>query len=305
MSKSQCTNCGGKGEFDPQLALARLSRKNDQLADVLTRFMAMSATESDPAVRSAHAQTLTDEIVRIVGGHPTDNYPECCLVGRRNANGTISWFCSGVLVHPQIVLTAGHCFVSDERANVVALSTSNQNQLENAEIANIRRMVVHPRYEQTKQVSDMTVILLRTPVTTQPVTIATTSELANSQKVTLVGFGNEDINSTKGFGTKREVEVDIVSIRRTSADNLDQDEHLYDFESDFEFVAGGHGFDSCNGDSGGPVYITLNGDRKVAGLTSRATATSSHNCGDGGIYTRIDVHMDFVRQVANDAEITF
>lgn len=301
---SNCTKCGGQEEFEPQRAFARLSHKHQQLGNVLVRFMSATAAEPDTARRMMQAENFTREVERIIGGRPTSSFPECCLIGHRNPNGTVSWFCSGVLVHPQIVLTAGHCFDPERRANVVALSATSQGDLANAELVNIRRLAVHPRYQQTKLLSDLTVAILRTPATTKPVGIATTPELGAASKTTLVGFGNDDIHSTRGFGLKREVEVDITSIRRTVGDNLDADEHRLGYESDFEFTAGGNGFDTCNGDSGGPVYINVHGTLKVAGLTSRSTDSAVHPCGEGGIYTRIDKHLDFIRQVAQDAGIT-
>jgi secreted trypsin-like serine protease len=308
--KCKTQNRASDGDSDLRVVVDRLAKKQEELADVLQRFMNGMAETSGPtraataeADRSTLVRALSRVTARIVGGHPTTGFPNCCLIGRRNPNGAIDWFCTGVLIHPSIVLTAGHCFIQTRQANVVALNASDQNQLQNAELINIRRMAVHPRYQQTHKLSDMSVAILRKAATTAPVPVASTAELNGATRVTLVGFGNDDIHSTRGFGVKREVEVDMVSIRRAAADDLDADEQKFGYESDLEFVAGGRGFDTCNGDSGGPVYISVGGATKVAGLTSRATDDAVNPCGDGGIYTRIDANFDFVRQIANDAGI--
>jgi len=246
---------------------------------------------------------MASEAERIVGGVPTNDFPECCLVGKKNPNGTVGWFCSGVLIHPRIVLTAGHCFIPSNRANRIALNASDQNHLQLAELTTVRRMSQHPRYQQTQEFSDMSVIILRTASHVAPVPVASAAEMAAATQTTLVGFGNDDVNSTRGFGVKRKVTVPITQIRRAPADNLDAAEQALGFESDLEFVAGAPGFDTCNGDSGGPAYIFDGENKRLAGLTSRATNAAEHPCGDGGIYTRVDVHLDFVRQVARDAGI--
>jgi secreted trypsin-like serine protease len=186
----------------------------------------------------------------------------------------------------------------------VALRADDQNQLANSEILSVRRAAVHPLYRQTRLFGDMTVLILRKDAQTAPVPVASTSELNEARETLLVGFGNDDIHSTRGFGRKRKVEVDITAIRRAAEQDLDNDEARLGFESDLEFVAGGEGFDSCNGDSGGPAYISIDGVKKLAGLTSRATETATHPCGDGGIYTRVDKQMDFVADVAKTAGIS-
>ena len=300
--KNICGKCADANEFDAQIAYQRLARKHEQLAQLMARYMSQAGVER--TVRVENALSMAAEADRIVGGVTTSDFPECCLVGRKNPNGTVGWFCSGALIHPRIVLTAGHCFIPSNRANVVALNASDQNHLQTAELDTVRAMSQHPRYQQTQEFSDISAIILRTRSHVTPVPVASTAEMAAALETTLVGFGNDDVNSTRGFGVKRMVKVPITNIRRAPTDNLDEAEQALGFESDFEFVAGAPGFDTCNGDSGGPAYVFVGEEKRLAGLTSRATNAATHPCGDGGIYTRVDLHLDFVRQVARDAGVT-
>ncbi len=57
--------------------------------------------------------------------------------------------------------------------------------------------------------------------------------------------------------------------------------------------------DSCNGDSGGPFYLDGgNGTWFVGGATSRATNKAISNCGDGGVYVRLDAYRDWIVSVS-------
>ncbi|MBD0369482.1 MAG: trypsin-like serine protease [Pyrinomonadaceae bacterium] len=307
MSANGKCGCRGRAEneaFDAKLAYQRLAKKFTELTGVVTTYMSQAGLERD--ARARNAERMARVLERIVGGTPVEqgDFPECCVIGQRFSNGTFNWFCTGVLVHPRVVLTAAHCHSEPQNQIniVVALNAEDIDNLGNAEIVRAKRVRIHPNFLSTG-FNDIGVIILANSASTPPVRIARTSELAHAQSTRLVGFGNDDIFSTRGFGLKREVEVPITNLRRDDDDDLDDAEGELGFESDLEFTAGGNGFDSCNGDSGGPAYILTGNGRKVAGLTSRPFTTFTNPCGEGGIYTRIDVNMDFVQQVASSADI--
>jgi endonuclease G len=301
MNAGACPHCSARGkEFDAQEAYEALAQRFDRLAQLVGHSLGVGGA----GMRGASArdpERMRKVFKRIVGG--TDvaegSYPECTLIGQRHANGTTTWFCSGALVHPRIVLTAGHCFDPAEGLvpNRVALSCVDMNRLSNAEIVAAKACVQHPSYPSTG-LNDIAVIVLRQDARTRPVRVASTAELAQAQEATLVGFGNSDFKSTRGFGRKREVDVEITHLRRAAGDDLDEAEQQLGFESDLEFTAGGEGFDSCEGDSGGPAYVRSGSELRLGGLTSRALEHATRPCGDGGIYTRVDSHQTFIASVA-------
>lgn len=292
-------NCPGCNEqFDAEIAFKSLRKRYQQISAILVNYMDEAGI--DRPTRNMLAQKKKDDLIRIIGGKETDRFPQTCLIGSIQQAGAYPiprWFCSGILVHERLVLTAAHCYSPDHQY-VVAINATHQNDLDDAvEIKQVKKALVNEYYFQTKKYHDISALILREPSTIAPISIATSEEINSAEEVTLAGFGNSDRNSTVGFGIKREVNVPIMSILRDRSTDLSEEEYTYGFEADLEFVAGGGGFDSCSGDSGGPAFIKVGGEYKLAGLTSRATLTSDFLCGDGGIYTRVDQQRSWINSI--------
>ncbi len=266
----------------------------------LARYFAeyMRDAPQDRPVRNARALAMAESLTRILGGQDVDpgTFPECCLIGDVSGGGFLRrWYCTGTLIHPRAVITAEHCISSISAGslspNAVAIGVDRQTELnsKSTAIISISKIIRHPT-------EDLALLILRRAATVPPVPRANAQQTANATRVTLVGFGSNSATGTMGFGTKREVTVDMQVVRKSNSEDLADAEATLGFNSFTEFVAGrkGSGRDSCKGDSGGPAYILIDGQRHLAGATSRATDEAMDNCGDGGIYPRVDRQQKWI-----------
>ncbi|QDT36364.1 S1 family peptidase [Stratiformator vulcanicus] len=192
--------------------------------------------------------------------------------------------CSGVIVAPQLVLTAAHCVYCKEtgartRIRRIGIGTSI-NSLTDPDIVDVAAEFPHANFRRINGY-DVALLILERPVDPSRVrVIASESLIAEIHSVRLAGFGKSDfgaLSGNAGLGTKRRVDVAMMNFQYGGR----------------EFLAGSKGNDSCGGDSGGPAYALppdpttpfSNATIPVAGLTSRGVG---NGCGrDGGVYTTL------------------
>jgi V8-like Glu-specific endopeptidase len=228
---------------------------------------------------SVNAENISSNTSRIFGGEPTDVGELPNVVAITLEDGTV--FCSGVLIGLNTVLTAAHCIdaigiVSQFKENARIYVGDGAPTALNPQYR-AKLVYIHPSYNRTSEFNryDLAVIVLdREALSSLSDVIDPLFNEAEAnniyhegQEILLAGFGRTNEGT---MGVKYKVMTDIKTV----------------YEQ--EFFAGGNGKDTCNGDSGGPVFAkNIKGEWRLVGITSRGSSV----CSLGGLYGRVDQLM--------------
>ena len=192
---------------------------------------------------------------RIVNGLVTAQYP---TVGALLDSGNFdqgALLCSGTLIGCSTFLTAGHCVEGDLNPQHYSVF------LQHAGFFSVAGVALHPSY--SFPVGDVAVLTLATPVTGMvPTPIDTTATPAFGSPGIIAGFGRTG-GSGNDYGLKRMGAVNTASCTSGISNTTSV---CWDFLAPL----GPAGTDSstCNGDSGGPLFVDFGAGDTVAGVTS-------------------------------------
>jgi V8-like Glu-specific endopeptidase len=188
-------------------------------------------------------------------------------------------FCTGTVIAPRWILSAGHCLV--EMAGEVGQGFETQSKIffgttvgGSGQSIAVTEAHAHPQYYTRSDGAPMYDVSVWKMASDAPVAAMpwqqTTLANPTGDTVRLVGYGVTNAQSQSGNGTRRQVENQV-----TDMDNM--------------FVYYGNGSSgTCQGDSGGPMFL----DGVVIGVCSFGDST----CVQEGANTRVDIFADFIQQ---------
>ena len=187
-------------------------------------------------------------------------------------------FCTGTLIAPRTVLTAGHC-LKETGFGAADISVFFGNKVGGSGSSiEAAKWKAHPSYylePDGTPMNDVSVIVLAEDGPVAPMAWQS-SPLPNivGKSVLMVGYGVTSATKQTGEGTRRQVTAKVS----------DQDSTF--------IYRGGTKSGTCQGDSGGPTLLNENGKLTVVAVTSFGDQT----CVKLGGNTRVDLYASFISQ---------
>lgn len=262
---------------------------------------------ASPAGASAGARAS------IVGGSTAlgEEWPWAAFVLAADAKGE-GFSCSGTVIAPNLVLTAGHCVEDIETGKktpaaqyVVVTGSSDIRNAALRQVSKVSRTIIYPTFNRFKVHGDAGLLVLATPTTAPAVALAgptDTALLAPNTPTFIAGWGLS--------GTLRKLKRTPV-LRRGATfvqERLYCRNHARAYYPFFNYSSQlctitppGFSIGTCHGDSGGPALaFREDGTPVQIGITSLGAADCDTHLPD--IFTRIDrIYPWIAEQIAATA----
>jgi trypsin len=239
----------------------------------------------------------------IIGGHPASiaELPSLAYLIGEDATGAFS--CTGTVIAPRVVLTAGHCVENLEAAAMypagsfaVATGVANLKRIQRSQVSEVEQAVVFPGFTPKKLHGDAGLLILTEPVAAPPIPLATTTDTAlyaGGAPIEIAGWGQTNPRVPGGpaqlqagssvvlppgecQSKTRRYEPDYATAQQVCAVDIPSKK------------AG-----ACHGDSGGPAIAhRADGTPVEIGIVS----TGGPNCDLAlpNIFTRVDYVLPWV-----------
>jgi len=255
-------------QYEKSASVAEAKAVADQLRATAAKLDAKrSATESAaPPTGDGKSAFAAPQGGKIVNGTKTSSFPTVgALIKGPDAAAAGSW-CSGTLIGSKTFLTAAHCVEEDP--------TPSQYHVffQHGGVYDVASIDINENFDFPD--ADLAVIHLQDPVTgIAPTAVNSSGAVPTGSPGMIVGFGRSG-GMHEDYGLKRTGRISTATCTNTAA-------RLVCWNFDGPVGMPGENSNTCNADSGGPMFIQrLTPDLILAGVTSGGKASSECLQGD-------------------------
>jgi secreted trypsin-like serine protease len=284
---------------------ANLKRSTRQaMASLLALALLAALVFSATATAGAPAASNPKATASVIGGHNTtiEDFPSLAFI--EGVQATAGYACTGTVVAPRVVLTAGHCVEDIESSSIVepkliavATGVSNLTKIEPSQISRVERVLAYPGFDPTELHGDAGLLILTAPVEAPPIALATAEDAPlyePGDQLTVAGWGIDDRQTGHAPNQLQAATVPVIEAKRCKEGTR----RYYPFYDSSRQIcaldAPTFHITTCHGDSGGPAIATRpDGTQVELGVTS--LGDGSCNPASPAVFTKVDQISSWVQ----------
>jgi secreted trypsin-like serine protease len=284
---------------------ANLNRFTRQvLAPLLALALLAALTFSAIATAATPAASNPKATGSVIGGHNTtiEDFPSLAYI--EGVQATAGYACTGTVVAPRVVLTAGHCVEDIESSSIVepkliavATGVSNLTKIAPEQISRVEKVLAYPGFDPTELHGDAGLLILTDPVEAPPIALAGSEDAPLYEpgvKLTVAGWGIDDRNTGHAPNQLQAATVPIEEAKRCKEGTR----RFYPFFDSGRQICTldvpTFKITTCHGDSGGPAIATRpDGSQVELGVTS--LGDGSCNPTSPAVFTKVDQISSWVQ----------
>lgn len=246
----------------------------------------------------AEARAFTQGDPKIIGGNVADYGDWPSTVALFSTTDDEAPYCGGALITSRWVITAAHCVKGEKAANIfIRVGTTNLNDKRSGERRKIKKIIIHPKYNDFTFDSDLALLELKNITTIETIPLFIGSPQADTPTA-VVGWGTQNVNPLTGEGfnpSKQLYELQLPIVSQTQCKFIMEDLNDLGPITNNMICAGTGlgGEDTCQGDSGGPLMALQNDEIRLVGIISWGSGCA--NTFTYGVYTRLNKFSKWIK----------
>lgn len=236
--------------------------------------------------------------ISIIGGSAASigAYPWMAFIESEEADGSVRQ-CTGTVVAPRIVLTAGHCVEDTETgviapaaAYAVATGTADLNALQPANVSRVSQAIVYPAFNPSILKNDAGILVLAKPTAAPAIALAGNGDEARLRAGTPISIAGWGLTEPGAEEIPAELQAASTIIQSSTYCAKQVGKYYPFFSATTQLCAvdpPSFSVATCHGDSGGPAIAQRSpGVMVEIGITSLGDAKCSPQLPN--VFTRVD-----------------